>query len=58
MFQRAALSSKNLTKVTLESFLKWKERKKKEKKAAHRAASDKKKTDYKAGKAFGVSFEL
>lgn len=53
--ERAALSSKNLTKVTLESFLKWKERKKKEKKAAHRAASDKKKTDYKAGKAFGIS---
>lgn len=53
--ERASLSSKNLTKVTLESFLKWKERKRQEKIAKHKADHDKKKADFKAGRALGVN---
>ncbi|XP_022327273.1 zinc finger CCCH domain-containing protein 15-like [Crassostrea virginica] len=52
--ERAALGG-GTTKVTLESFLKWKERKRKEKIALAKAAQDKKKADYKAGRAFGIS---
>lgn len=53
--ERAALSSKDLTKVTLESFLKWKERKRKEKTDLALADAEKKKTNYAAGKMFGIS---
>lgn len=56
--ERASLSSKNLTKVTLESFLKWKERKRKEKIAKHKADQDKKKADFKAGRALGVTKDI
>ncbi|XP_062608734.1 zinc finger CCCH domain-containing protein 15-like [Saccostrea cucullata] len=52
--ERAALGG-GTTKVTLESFLKWKERKRKEKIEQAKAAQDKKRADYKAGKAFGIS---
>lgn len=53
--ERAALSSKDLTKVTLESFLKWKERKRKEKVDRALEDSEKKKSNYAAGKMFGIS---
>lgn len=53
--ERAALCSKNLTKVTLESFLKWKDRKRKEKIDKIKADADKKKQDYKAGRIIGIS---
>lgn len=52
--ERAALGG-GTTKVTLESFLKWKERKRKEKIEQAKAAQEKKKADYKAGRAFGIS---
>ncbi|XP_048776660.1 zinc finger CCCH domain-containing protein 15-like [Ostrea edulis] len=52
--ERATLGG-GTTKVTLESFLKWKERKRKEKIQNAKAAQDKKKADYKAGRAFGIS---
>ncbi|XP_061193130.1 zinc finger CCCH domain-containing protein 15-like [Saccostrea echinata] len=52
--ERAALGG-GTTKVTLESFLKWKERKRKEKIEQAKAAQEKKRADYKAGKAFGIS---
>lgn len=53
--ERAALSSKDLTKVTLESFLKWKERKRKDKADLALADAEKKKSNYAAGKMFGIS---
>jgi hypothetical protein len=53
--ERAALSSQNLTKVTLDSFLKWKERKRKEKLERVNEESEKKKANYSAGKLFGIS---
>lgn len=52
--ERAALGF-NVTKVTLESFLKWKERKKKEKIEKLQAEQEKKKADYKAGRTVGIS---
>lgn len=52
--ERAALGP-NVTKVTLESFLAWKERKLKEKKELFHSEQEKKKSDYKAGKIFGIS---
>ncbi|XP_067686276.1 zinc finger CCCH domain-containing protein 15-like [Haliotis asinina] len=52
--ERAALGH-NTTKVTLETFLKWKERKRREKVAILEADQDKKKTDFKQGKLFGIS---
>ncbi|BFZ15452.1 hypothetical protein BsWGS_18492 [Bradybaena similaris] len=52
--ERAALGS-NVTKVTLESFLKWKERKKREKLEKLMADQEKKKADYKAGRMIGIS---
>ncbi len=54
MLQRAALGS-NLTRITLESFLLWKKRKIREKKEKKVAAETKKKNEYKAGKAAGLS---
>ncbi|GFN90489.1 Zinc finger ccch domain-containing protein 15 [Plakobranchus ocellatus] len=52
--ERAALGV-NVTKVTLESFLKWKERKRREKQEQLIADQEKKKADYKAGKTLGIS---
>ncbi|XP_045178488.2 zinc finger CCCH domain-containing protein 15-like [Mercenaria mercenaria] len=52
--ERAALGL-NTTKVTLETFLKWKERKRKEKMKIQKSAQEKKKSDFKQGKAFGIS---
>ncbi|KAL4217130.1 hypothetical protein ACF0H5_023584 [Mactra antiquata] len=52
--ERAALGL-NTTRVTLETFLKWKERKRKEKIQAMKSLQEKKKNDFKQGKAFGVS---
>jgi hypothetical protein len=52
--ERASLGF-NTTKVTLETFLKWKERKKKEKLQQLMADQEKKKTDYKAGRTVGIS---
>ncbi|KAH9498593.1 hypothetical protein Btru_007699 [Bulinus truncatus] len=52
--ERAALGL-NVTKVTLESFLKWKERKKQEKIDKLLADQEKKKADYKAGRTVGIS---
>jgi len=45
----------NTTRVTLETFLKWKERKKREKIAAMLASQDKKKSAFKDGKLLGIS---
>jgi len=53
--ERAALSSKNLTKVTLETFLRWKERKRVEKLAKKLDEMDKKKGNFKEGKTSGIS---
>ncbi|CAG5122241.1 unnamed protein product [Candidula unifasciata] len=52
--ERAALGA-NVTKVTLESFLKWKERKKREKLDKLMADQERKKADYKAGRMIGIS---
>ncbi|CAL1548078.1 unnamed protein product [Lymnaea stagnalis] len=52
--ERAALGS-NVTRVTLETFIKWKERKKREKIEKHMADQEKKKADYKAGRTVGIS---
>jgi hypothetical protein len=53
--ERAALSSQNLTKVTLETFLKWKERKRHEKADKAREDNEKKKANFSQGKMFGIS---
>lgn len=53
--ERAALTTQNLTKVTLETFLKWKERKKQEKTDQAREESEKKKANYSAGRLLGIS---
>jgi len=53
--ERAALSSKNLTKVTLESFLRWKERKRVEKLAKKLDEVEKRKGNFKEGKTSGIS---
>lgn len=52
--ERAALSSSG-TKITLQTFLEWKERKKKEKIAALTLSTEKKKAEYKAGRIVGIS---
>lgn len=52
--ERAALGV-DVTRVTLESFLKWKERKRKEKLEKREADQEKKKADYKAGRTVGIS---
>jgi len=53
--ERAALSSQNLTKVTLESFMMWKKRKLQEKKQAAKKEQDKKLKEFKAGNKIGLS---
>jgi len=53
--ERAALSSGNLTKVTLVSFIAWKKRKISEKKETLRKDEDKKRVDFKAGRHVGLS---
>lgn len=53
--ERAALGSNNLTMVNLETFLKWKEKKKKEKIAALKKEKDAKKSKLKAGQSSGIS---
>ncbi|ELU02233.1 hypothetical protein CAPTEDRAFT_163557 [Capitella teleta] len=53
--ERAALSSNNLTKVTLHSFLKWKDRKRKDRAAKEKAEAKKRKQDFSSGKTGGIS---
>ncbi|CAI4230114.1 unnamed protein product [Auanema sp. JU1783] len=53
--ERAALSSKNLTKITLQSFVAWKKKKLREKKEKEEADLKAKKEKIKAGKALGMS---
>lgn len=48
------MNSVKFTRVTLESFLAWKQRKVKEKKEAIIKDEEKKRTDYKAGRQIGV----
>jgi len=52
--ERAALGY-NTTKVTLETFLKWKERKRREKLDELKKETDKKKAQYKSGQVGGIS---
>ncbi|XP_078489545.1 zinc finger CCCH domain-containing protein 15 [Ciona intestinalis] len=52
--ERAALGSK-VTRVTLETFLAWKKRKKEEKIKQMRANKDSRQRDFKSGKCLGVS---
>uniref|UniRef100_A0A0K0D3A5 Zinc finger CCCH domain-containing protein 15 homolog n=1 Tax=Angiostrongylus cantonensis TaxID=6313 RepID=A0A0K0D3A5_ANGCA len=53
--ERAALSSRNLTKITLQSFIAWKKRKLSEKKQKEAEEEKAKKDKIKAGKALGMS---
>jgi len=53
--ERAALSSKNCTKVTLESFIAWKKRKLREKQQKAVAEEKQKRTNFKSGKQAGLS---
>lgn len=53
--ERAALASVKFTKITLESFLEWKKRKLREKAESTKKEEEKKRQDYKAGKASGLS---
>jgi len=53
--ERANLSTGNLTKVTLETFVAWKKKKLKEKADNELKLKDKKKTDFKSGKTSGLS---
>ncbi|KAJ1347369.1 hypothetical protein KIN20_002405 [Parelaphostrongylus tenuis] len=53
--ERAELSSKNLTKITLQSFVAWKKRKLREKKQKEAEEEKAKKDKIKAGKALGMS---
>ncbi|KAL3855344.1 hypothetical protein ACJMK2_014560 [Sinanodonta woodiana] len=52
--ERAALGA-NTTRVTLETFLTWKDKKRKEKEEKMRAEQDKKKSDFKSGRMLGIS---
>ncbi|VVC95808.1 zinc finger CCCH domain-containing protein 15 homolog [Leptidea sinapis] len=52
--ERAALGA-NQTKITLETFLAWKKKKIKEKKETMQQVEDQKRTDFKAGRAVGLS---
>ncbi|XP_045766780.1 zinc finger CCCH domain-containing protein 15 homolog [Maniola jurtina] len=52
--ERAALGA-NQTKITLETFLAWKKKKIKEKQEALLQAEEQKRTDFKAGRAVGLS---
>ncbi|CAJ0593876.1 unnamed protein product [Cylicocyclus nassatus] len=53
--ERAALQGKNLTKVTLQSFVAWKKRKLREKKQKEEEEEKAKKDKIKAGRALGMS---
>jgi len=53
--ERTALSSNNLTKVTIHTFIAWKKKKLKEKQMEERKEADKKKNDMRAGKMGGLS---
>merc|ERR1712004_368230 len=53
--ERAALNSSNLTKIDINSFLAWKERKRKEKIAKRKKETDKKKNAFKDGQTTGIS---
>uniref|UniRef100_A0A915EJ56 C3H1-type domain-containing protein n=1 Tax=Ditylenchus dipsaci TaxID=166011 RepID=A0A915EJ56_9BILA len=53
--ERSALSSKDCTKVTLESFIAWKKRKLREKQQKAIAEEKKKLTNFKSGKQAGLS---
>ncbi|VDN29419.1 unnamed protein product [Cylicostephanus goldi] len=55
-FQRAALQGKNLTKVTLQSFVAWKKRKLREKKQKEEEEEKAKKDKIKAGRAVSQLF--
>ncbi|XP_042192455.1 zinc finger CCCH domain-containing protein 15 [Callorhinchus milii] len=52
--ERAALGP-DVTRITLETFLQWKKRKREEKIEREQKDMEKRKADFKAGKAFGVS---
>lgn len=52
--ERAALGA-NVTRITLETFLAWKKRKRQEKILRNEQDMEKKKADFKAGKSLGVS---
>ncbi|XP_053482073.1 zinc finger CCCH domain-containing protein 15 [Ictalurus furcatus] len=52
--ERAALGA-NVTRITLETFLAWKKRKRQEKMAKIQQDMERKKADFKAGRALGVS---
>ncbi|XP_047516787.1 zinc finger CCCH domain-containing protein 15 homolog [Pieris napi] len=52
--ERAALGP-NQTKITLETFLAWKKKKIKEKQEALNTAEEQRRSDYKAGRAVGIS---
>uniref|UniRef100_A0A8C2D3V4 Zinc finger CCCH domain-containing protein 15 n=1 Tax=Cyprinus carpio TaxID=7962 RepID=A0A8C2D3V4_CYPCA len=52
--ERCALGA-NVTRITLETFLAWKKRKKQEKLAKAEQDMERKKADFKAGRAYGVS---
>jgi len=53
--ERANLSTGNLTKVTLETFVAWKRKKLKEKADSESKLKDKKKNEFKSGKTGGLS---
>ncbi|KAG9340987.1 hypothetical protein JZ751_020181 [Albula glossodonta] len=53
-FQRSALGP-NVTRITLETFLAWKKRKRQEKVAKAEQDMEKKRADFKAGRSLGVS---
>ncbi|XP_052422205.1 zinc finger CCCH domain-containing protein 15 [Carassius gibelio] len=52
--ERASLGA-NVTRITLETFLAWKKRKRQEKLAKAEQDMERKKADFKAGRAYGVS---
>jgi len=53
--ERANLSTGNLTKVTLETFVAWKKKKLKEKAESEKKLKDKRKNEFKSGKTGGLS---
>lgn len=53
--ERLALSSKNLTKVTLQTFIAWKKRKLREKKQKQAESEKQKRSNYKTGRQGGLS---
>jgi len=53
--ERAALSSNNLTKVTIQTFIAWKKKKIREKQKAEKDEENKRRNDMKSGKMGGLS---